>query len=91
MGRGSGGLAATTLRPATLADINRGAIRGWVAAATIVVAIFAGLAWPDVVASLIFVALAGALATVYVWIVVTLRDAEREEMEQKDSATGRPD
>ena len=84
-------LALTTLPGSTLAELNRGRLRGWVAIAAILLAMLAGLAWPDLLGVLILAATAAALAAAYVWISLSLRGAGLEELETDETSTGERD
>ena len=78
-------LAVTNLRGATLADMNRGRLRGWAALGAVIVAVLAALAWPDLLAVLVLGAVALALAFAYLGATLTLKDGETEEDEDPES------
>jgi hypothetical protein len=79
MGGGKAPLSATAMRPATLRDINRGQIRGWVFLGGALFAVLALLSWPDLLAVLIFVGLGAVMVGLGFGIQRTLRDTEAEE------------
>lgn len=84
------GLASTTLRGETLANVNRGRIRGWVAIAAVGLVALAVLAWPDLLGVTVFLAGAVACSVVVVWVHRSLPEVELER-EPQDAATGRRD
>jgi len=78
------GLAATTMRGDTLANVNRGRIRGWTGIAAVLLVVLAVLSWPYLLGVAVFLAGAVACLVVLVWVHRTLPDVEEEQ----DSATG---
>jgi asparagine N-glycosylation enzyme membrane subunit Stt3 len=89
-------LALTNLRGETLADTNRGRVRGWVALAIGALVVFALLAWPDYVVVLILTLIAAVLAAFFAKVTLaTFSDAEREPPEDsetiRDPVTGERD
>jgi len=90
-------LALTTLRAETLADMNRGRLRGWALLGAVLSAVIGALAWPDLLAVITAIGLATLLVVTAVWIHLSLRDAEKpmspgeEAMETRDSTTGEYD
>lgn len=79
MGGGKAPLSATTMRPETLRDINRGQVRGWVFLGAAISGALAALSWPDVTEVLIWAGLAALMVVLGVWIHSTLRDTEVEK------------
>jgi len=75
-GGGKGPLAVTEMRGETLADMNRGRIRGWVLIGAVVFAVVAVLSWPDLFYVLVSAALAVVLVAVGLWIHLALPDTE---------------
>ena len=82
------GLAATTLRTDTRADINRGRLRGWAAIAAVLLAALAILSWPNLLGFLAFLAATAACAAIAVWVHLGLPDVEKEGVEEPVSRTG---
>jgi hypothetical protein len=90
-------LALTTLRGETLADMNRGRLRGWALVGVVLLAVIGALAWPDLLAVITAIGIAAVLAVAAVWIHLSLRDAETpvgsadDAVETRDSTTGEND
>jgi hypothetical protein len=84
-------IAVTTLRRETLADMSRGRLRGWTIIGAIVFAVLAILSWPDPLGVLAFLGATVICAGAFVWIHVTLRDAEGEADDSRDGTTGEQD
>jgi O-antigen ligase len=81
------GLAATTMPVETLAGLNRGRLRGWVAIAAIGLVVLAFLSWPNLLGFLAFLGAAAASIVAVVWIHFTLPDVETGQYEKGDSTT----
>lgn len=84
-------LSVTNLRGTTLADMNRGRLRGWAALGAVILAALAAFAWPDLLAVVILGAAAGAAALAYLWVILHLRDAESDGDEEREASTGELD
>lgn len=81
MSFGSGGtakppIAMATLRPETMADMNRGRLRGWVFVGAALFLLLAALAWPSLLYVVISAVLAAFMLGLGVWMHVTLPDVE---------------
>jgi hypothetical protein len=79
MGGGKAPLAATTMRPETLRDINRGQTRGWVFLGAAIFAALAVLSWPELTEVLIWAGLAAGMIILGGWIQRTFPDTEIEK------------
>jgi len=84
-------LSVTNLRGTTLADVNRGRLRGWAAVGAAILAVLAAFAWPDLLAVIVLAAAATVAALAYLWVVLSLRDVESDADEERDPSTGGPD
>ena len=84
------GLASTTVRGETLANVNRGRIRGWVGIAAVGLVALAVLSWPDLLSVAVFLAGAVACSVVVVWVHRSLPEVELER-EQQGAGTGERD
>ena len=89
-------LAYANLRAETVADTNRGRMRGWVILALAALVVFAVLAWPDYVAVLVLSIIAAVVAAFFVQATQNaLSDAERDPSSEgvppRDAATGELD
>ncbi len=92
IGSGGGGktpLALTTLRGETLADMNRGRLRGWVWIGSAVLVVLAILAWPNLIIVLVSASLAVGMVLVGVWIHLALPGAETDEASKSDDGEPR--
>jgi len=78
-GPGKAPLATTTMRSETLADINRGRLRGWTLVGAVGAYFLSILAWPELVATVGLAILGTALLVVGVWPRVALPDAEQAQ------------
>jgi hypothetical protein len=88
------GIAATTMRPETIVNVNRGRIRGWAAIAAVLLVALAALSWPNFLGFTVFLAAALAAIGVAVWAQLSLPDVEEEEDEEsetRDTETGERD
>jgi len=85
------GLAATTMRVETLADVNRGRLRGWALIAAIFLVVLALLSWPYLLGFVVFLAAAAAAIVVAIWVHLTLPDVEGELSEDGESDSGSRD
>lgn len=81
------GLAATSMRADTVANVNRGRIRGWAGIAAALLVVLAALSWPYLPGVVVFLVGAVACLFVLVWVHRTLPDVEKEQ-DGRDSATG---
>jgi hypothetical protein len=87
----------TTFRRETVADLNRGQMRGWVGLAAAAFAILAILSWPSIEYVVLSALLAVGMALVVVWIHFTMPDAElaahrrQHPEEPAEAGTGGPD
>lgn len=96
-GGGRAPIGLTTMRGTTLADMNRGRVRGWALIGSGVLVVLAVLSWPDLAWVLVSAGLAAGLALFTLWIHLSLPDAETEgdsdaEMtEPADLTTGERD
>ncbi len=76
------------MRVETLADINRGRLRGWSLIAAIFLVVLAALSWPYLLGFAVFLAAAAACCGIAIWVHLTLPDVEKEESEEGESDTG---
>lgn len=77
-GGGKAPIGVTTFRTETLADMNRGRLRGWVIIAGVLVGFLSILAWPSLLPFALLLGIAAVLLVLGVWIHLTLPDAETE-------------
>ena len=82
------GLAATTMPRETLADINRGRLRGWAMIAAIFLVVLALLSWPYLLGFVVFLAAAVAAIAVAIWLHWTLPGVEEAPSEEGESNSG---
>ena len=75
------------MRAETLANVNRGRIRGWAGIAAIVLGVLAALSWPYLLGVGAFLTAAVACMAVVVWVHRSLPDVESEP-EGTDSSSG---
>jgi len=88
-GPGRTPLALTNLRKETLADLNRGRLRGWVALGVGALIVFAIVAWPNLILVLVFVLSAVGLGLFFARVTLpTLSDVERGRADEGDLPTG---
>ena len=85
------GLVATSMRSETLAGINRGRLRGWVAIAAVLLAVLAILSWPNLLGFAAFLAAAAICVVICIWAQLTLPEVEKEPGAERDPITQNPD
>jgi len=92
LGPGRTPLALTNLRKETLADMNRGRLRGWIALGVGALIVFAIVAWPNLILVLVFVLAAATLGLFFARVTLaTLSDAERTRADDGELPTGELD
>ena len=82
------GLAATAMPVETLADINRGRLRGWASIGAILLVVLAVLSWPYLLGVAVFLVAAAACFGLAIWVHLTLPDVEKEPSGEGESDTG---
>lgn len=78
IGGGRAPIGLTTMRGTTLADMNRGRVRGWALIGSGVLVVLAVLSWPDLVWVLVSAGIAVSLVLFTIWAHLSLPDAETE-------------
>ena len=85
-------LNVTALREETLADMNRGRLRGWAALGVGALIFFAIASWPNLVLVVLFALCAAGSGVFFVRVTLTsLSDAEGSRSEEPRAPTGEPD
>jgi hypothetical protein len=91
-GPGRTPLTATALREETLADMNRGRLRGWAALAVGALIFFAIASWPNLGLVALFALCAAGSAVFFVRVTLTtFSDVERDRSGEPPASTGEPD